>query len=445
MTGLSLMGVDVDNDLVTGEAAQDSSVWVNIHGSSDPEVEAIADADLGFGFWGWTAAFPGLIEPETGGYAYQPDIDGDRTQIDWPAPVILPPNGFAVDPVHNQVWGWGWPAGGSVRVEIADAPGGTMLGDWTGVPVDPDGNFWLDLTQDPAFDLLVGQHVWVFDEADTLMTKDTPVLPLTVDMPVAVGGSVVSGTADSGNGDVLVVIHADGYEPETAAFSNGDWSATLSQTLDYGMSGSAWQDEPVDYDGDRTEVGWWTPPAEFVVDPVSDVVAGGSFAALSEITVSIEGAGAGPWTEDASELGNFHLDLSGEFDIVPGDVVTVTDGFGTKTHTVTDLAVTGVDVGSDLVTGVAALDSTVWVYLDGVMNPGVEVLADTDLGGGLGEWNAAYPGLIDIDSTGSAVQSDPDGDRTHIPWQANAFDSTAPSVFGVVSGELVVGVGSGVG
>ena len=319
-------------------------MWVNIHGSADPEVEAVADEDLGFGFWGWTAAFPGLIEPETGGYAYQPDIDGDRTQIDWPAPVILPPNRFAVDPVNNRVWGWGWPGGGSVRIEVADTPGGIMLQDWPGVAVDPDGSFSLDLMQDPAFDLLVGQHVWVFDEADTLMTKDTPVLPLTVDVPVAVGGSVVSGTADSGNGDVLVAIHVDGYEPDTAAFAGPAWSATLSQSIEYGINGSAWQEEP-DFDGDSTEVIFGPPPNQFTVDPVADQVWGGEWGPDAALTVTIAGAGAAgsPWSVTADPDGNFNLDLSGVYDVVAGDVVEVTDGDVTKSHTVTSLELTGVD------------------------------------------------------------------------------------------------------
>ena len=56
ITELALTGVDVDTDVVSGTAAEGTSVGVNIHGLSDPEIEAIADSyNAGSGLWEWTA------------------------------------------------------------------------------------------------------------------------------------------------------------------------------------------------------------------------------------------------------------------------------------------------------------------------------------------------------------------------------------------------------
>ena len=141
ITELALTGVDVDTDVVSGTAAEGTSVGVNIHGLSDPEIEAIADSyNAGSGLWEWTAAFAaGQIDPDTQGYAVQRDDDGDQTQIQWPTPP--PANHFAVDPMNDQVVGWSWPIPGAVTVEIFDVGSdgsGSPLRSWSDITVNPD-------------------------------------------------------------------------------------------------------------------------------------------------------------------------------------------------------------------------------------------------------------------------------------------------------------------
>ena len=429
VTALELTGVNDVADTVTGLAALGSSVWVNIHGSGVDDTEAVADAGTGV----WVATFTDQIEPDTQGYAYQPDDDGDSTQIQWPEPP--PSNQFAVDPVSDQVWGWGWPADGSVTVQVDtdDVPGNGM-DEWPGVPVDSDGNFHLDLMQAPAFDVLPGHHVRVIDEAlaDPLPAKATVVLALMVDVPVDVGDTVVSGTANSANGDVWVGLHVDMYEPDLAVFSNGDWSATLSQSIEFGVNGSAWQDEPVDFDGDRTEVVFGPAQTAFMVDPVSDQVWGHEWASGATITVTIAGGAGSPWTETADVDGNFGLDLSGVYDVVADDVVEVTDGDVTKTHAVTALELTGVNDVADTVTGLAALGSSVWVNIHGSGVDDTEAVADA----GTGVWVATFTDQIEPDTQGYAYQPDDDGDSTQIQWP-----EPAPLVENVVLSSSPVGDG----
>ena len=117
-----------------------------------------------------------------------------------------------MDPVNDQVAGWSWPAGGSVLIEVFDgdpAVGGVLDDSWPNVEVVPDepgnaenpfGSFWLNLGElDPVFDLVPGMFVRVSDEdvGDPVLTKETVVLDLSVDVPVLPSGGVVTGTGDA--------------------------------------------------------------------------------------------------------------------------------------------------------------------------------------------------------------------------------------------------------
>ena len=73
VTELVWTGVDVDTDTVSGTAAVDSTVWVNVHESGADDVEATATGGT------WDAVMPMGIDEGTQGYAYQPDDDGDQT------------------------------------------------------------------------------------------------------------------------------------------------------------------------------------------------------------------------------------------------------------------------------------------------------------------------------------------------------------------------------
>ena len=65
---------------------------------------------------------------------------------------------------------------------------------------------------------------------------------------------------------------------------------------------------------------------------------------------------AAPW--DAS-LTWFNLEFSGQYDLLPGAVVTVTDGTTIKTHTITSVQVLRADAATDVVSGTAEPDSYV--------------------------------------------------------------------------------------
>jgi len=121
-------------------------------------------------------------------------------------------------------------------------------------------------------------------------------------------------------------------------------------------------------------------------------------------------------SQTADSGGHFNFNLWDVFDLQRGHVVTVSDGTTTKTHTVANLFVDGVDVTADTVFGRAdaGTDVDIWVHGDG----GLTVTAD-----GAGNWTADFSGITDLTylSDGGSQQVDPDGDSTGVWWASPRF------------------------
>lgn len=95
-----------------------------------------------------------------------------------------------------------------------------------------------------------------------------------------------------------------------------------------------------------------------------------------------------------------------------GWVITVTDGMATKTHTVRDIAITGVDPTTEIMRGTADPFTTVYAHVDGGA-AGYWVTAD-----GTGQWSANFSGDYDI-TPGTrmrVLQMDEDLDHTFTDW-----------------------------
>jgi len=117
-----------------------------------------------------------------------------------------------------------------------------------------------------------------------------------------------------------------------------------------------------------------------------------------------------------------HFELPDGVDVQTGDTVALTDGDTTKTHIVTNLAVTCVDLDSDTVSGTADAGDEIEVEIFD-SDCFKKVTADTS-----GNWTADFSGVCDIiaDTRGGAYEPDEDGDRTHIDWSGE--DTTPPEV-----------------
>ena len=405
-------------------AADDGLIGVWINNTNVSRSETVAS-----GLWSANFSVPGDEDGEENtqdlvagdnGAANQCDPDNDCTWAEWsiPNPVIH------VDPQHDRLAGFNWPAGGSVTIQIDEDtdPGNGMMGEWTGLPVEPGGDVWFDVPQDAGFDLAAGHFVRMIDEASTdpMPTKETQVNPLRLDEPLVVGGSLITGTGDESIDLVNGQIHSDpDWTSTSAVFVGSDWSLTFSHPLTPGMYGSVIQGEQGVNDGDATEIWWRIPNPAFTVQRESGDVWGDQFEAAVSVTVtlwdglvdldhfSVVSDGLGQFGPSESVSSGFGYALS------PGDVVTADDGVTVKSLTVSDVAVTGVNPDTDVVSGTAAEGTfvQVWVHNTG---QGVDVEA-----GGTGAWVAdlSSVGLDIVSGTqGAASQRDDDGDQTQVDW-----------------------------
>ena len=434
VTGLALTDVDVDTETVSGTAALGSSVWVNVHNAGSEDVEAVASVDLGSGIGVWSTSALGDIAPETQGYAYQPDGDGDQTQIQWP---YIPEQNFNVFVDQSMVHAYQWPVGTDVTLTVqrpdpviedfedGDADGWTGHGamDVVTTPANPNGGVYVGKTNIGATGDCNGQYL-VFDaqmpdrfSVDFLGTGDTNHHSGLAFRLISDEGDIAS--INYHDGELRWYVGGTVHETIMAAdadtwyrieLRNIDWSA---HTYDI------WVDGVEQYVG-----------AAFI-EPASDVnriqayaceSTSGSDIYLDNIVSSTEsGDGAVLYTHTQSSI---EADWDGsqtfaQFDLPDtvgaGDVVTVSgDVAGTdvvKVHVITELALTDVDVENDTVSGTAAADSTVWVNIHGSMVEDTVVTAD----GTTGVWVATFSGMTD-ETNGYASQRDPDGDQTQVQW-----------------------------
>ena len=138
------------------------------------------------------------------------------------------------------------------------------------------------------------------------------------------------------------------------------------------------------------------------------------------ITLTIEDGSGGVYADSqtADASGGFYFDLWSTFNIQRGHVVTVSDGTTTKTHTVVDLFVDGVDPTADTVFGRAGASSDVQVWVHG--NGDVWTTTDSS-----GNWMADFSSQTDLTyaSDGGSQVFDEDGDATGVWWASPRFEA----------------------
>lgn len=422
ITELVVLGVDPDTDTVFGTATPGSSVdldawgmawrrviadpstgeWIAFFGEEPAEKEGWGTADIGRG---------------TEGQARQGDEDGDGTVVPWRVPDIA----FNVNPDTDDVWGWDWPAIAGIDIFVG-VPGDLTLVGTTGT--DEWGNFgmWVE------HDLVAGETVTVTDGETTKVHVVTDLAVEAVDT----GTELVWGTAAPGS---TVQVEAWGMASRTvtADESTGEWTADFSVepleeegwgTADIGR-GTEGEARQADEDNDGTALPWRVPDTAFRVDPRRGDVWGWDWQPFATIQITVGDPGDPDLSMeiDASEGGDFGANLG--YDLVPGELVTVTDGATTKSTLVTELVTEGADPDTDIVWGTAAPGSDVEVHVyddwGGVYR---QVAADSVTG----EWSADFSVPvgsepheqafdIGLGTEGSAAQIDDDNDGTEAPWR----------------------------
>jgi hypothetical protein len=253
----------------------------------------------------------------------------------------------------------------------------------------------------------------------------------------------VSGTAEPGSLVEVLMCNEFGCATRNQmADDQGNWTAGFAQpgdepfeqdTRDLVPGSNGWAQQ-TDEDGDRTHIWWNVPNPTFSVRLTEQQVHGYQWPLGNTVTLTIDDPANGPgvdysatttsevdpWNPEQTWLG---FDLNGAMVLQAGLLVTMSDGDTTKTHTVTNLVVTGVDVDTDIVFGTA--DPGSWLKVNACNNNGCgdrQVWPDA-----AGNWTAnfAVPGaedweqtLVDIaeGSKGETWQGDEDWDDTQYGW-----------------------------
>ncbi len=405
---LSVTGLDVDADIMTGTA--DPDAWVSIMHWGFDDYGVPAD---GLGDWVLNDI---PLHAGSEGNVMEWDQDGDATEVYWR---IADPT-IAVDVVNGSIWGWEFTPMADVTVTLDDpdtpaSPDQTLIR-----PTDEGGYFNLD---DVTYEMQPGLTIGVTDGS---LVKELVVVDLAV-TSVDPDTDIVAGTVSP---DSTVWCDAwtkfDG-QSRSVLSAGGQWEFDFSQPdgdfgpldLEPNNDGQAYVD---DADGDMTIAPWHIPRAMIRANPAYEELSGSDWPADAELIVTYDDP-ATPANPDlieavqASPIGDFVLPLGPlGVDIKTGDTILVSDGEMLKGLTVSTLRVNGIDVGADLVFGEATPDSTIWVSIDDSM-AGLDVLAD-----GAGGWTADFTWFDAWDilssTTGQATEPDEDGDETVVPWNA---------------------------
>ncbi len=433
---LEVTEIDVGNNIIYGQADEDSWVEVEIHEGDHPRRLVQADGD---GNWEADFSTPGGgddwhyeqtydIGPGTYGSADRRDENGNATRIHWQVSNPV----FRVNPLHNYIWGHDWKAGNDVTITVGDTNDPDFI---KFVQVEEWGDFG---TSFGDFTIEAGHFVTV---TDGVTTKEHTVTSLWI-TEINPQDNTISGTAEPGSFvGVNVYVHDD-HEPHRTVEVDefGNWTADFSEAvgpepwdrsinLEPGMEGAALQS---DDEGDETHIGWFIPNPFFQVMPVTNRIFAMDWLPESEVTIKV-GNPADPdfvMTTDTDEWGSFDLrDIN--FNIQAGQQITLTDGESVKSHTVTILTITEVNTDTNTISGTADPGSEVEaVFLHGFGPYGPDFSFINVTADGSGNWSADF-GTLDINirpgDEGAAWQRDEDGDYTAIEWRApRTFFFVAP-------------------
>ena len=398
-------------DLVFGVAEPFGNLQVDVRQSggaqpTSPTLYVTADED-----GNWTADFSGLWDITTDHevFASEFDEDGDDTLTirDFP--------NFVVQLGTNHMEGWNWIPNGEVTIDINGSEAAT-------IQTNDKGEFGIDFDELGPF--VSGMDFVVTDGLNTKVMT-TAFLEIT---NVDVESDTVSGLADIGQALDVWVYDTNWPGVQVTSGMSGTWTADFSGVWDIvlGTNGAA-QVNDDDRDGSRMD--WNVPNPTFGVRVNDNTIEGWGWPLGATVTIEIDDlttsddpdpiyatVGVADWDPNQT---HFNLNIE-NYDLKTGDSVTVTDRDVAKTHTVTSLAFTDINIDDDIVTGVAASESRVDVWACDNNGDCINRHVDANTGG---VWMADFsqPGDEDDEQNTfniipgtwiNSSQGDDDGDST---------------------------------
>ncbi len=162
------------------------------------------------------------------------------------------------------------------------------------------------------------------------------------------------------------------------------------------------------------------PSPWLIAFPENDAVEGWEWPEGATVYLTIDNAPEGFEREGTAEVTSWgdprtyvRFEFWEEYDLQVGDMVTLTDEFGTSTtHEVQPLSITDVDMGTDIVTGTADVGAQLQVWVHEQSEPPVDVTASD------GTWQADLTDVYDITygTGGRAWIIVESGNATAVDW-----------------------------
>lgn len=406
---LSITTIDAGKDIVAGRA--DPDVPVHVFSGSNANVYTTADSTTG----DWLANFTGQLDlvPGISGGVDMQVSDGDSAIFNWSVPPPPPSPWFKVLPQWESVEAVNWPSGVEVTATVTHQDL-SQCGD----SATSSEALVAEIQLPEGCTVAAGDLVTV---SGGLLTKEHTVTALEVTW-FNVDENWAGGLATPGL-KVELWVHGVGTS-NIFTSTDGAWGVDLDDVGYDLVPGSGGRATQADSDGDRTEVDWSVPvpPTPWLIAfPENEAVEAWEWPEGATVYLTIDNAPGLEWhgTAAATPWGDprtyVRFDFPNEYNLQPGDVVTVTDTVTVLRHEVQNLSVTNVDSDADTVTGMAEAGETVQVWPHEGGDLRVEATASED-----GVWVANFAGLFEIvpGTGGRSWIMDSLGSATAVDWSA---------------------------
>jgi hypothetical protein len=382
---------DPDNEIMAGYAPAGSKVWAAAGPMEWQErLMAMADSETGW----WLADFNAIgfdIDEayRESSFAHIYDEDGDANEGSTP-PSWLNPH-FTIFPEWELYDAMDWSDGAWVTITVVDKE------DLCTASQQSFG-FFFNGGFPEGCDVEIGDTVRM---TDGYTTREHEVQNLAVN-GWDVEDDTLSGLADPGAELVVWVHEHDESMVFLVAGGDGAWTADFASVgfdLDYEMSGRAMIYGEM---GNATAVDWSIPePPHMWIWIEWNSVDGHGWGLYEDVTLTIND-GEHVLIQNTGYGTSLSFDVGAVgHDIVPGDMIVMTNGVVTKEMLVPPLAITDFDLEANTVSGTGDPGLFFFTYVDGQPTLAVTWTDDT--------WVALFTDLLE-EQWGDAVQVDGDND-----------------------------------
>ncbi|MGB4594491.1 MAG: Ig-like domain-containing protein [Anaerolineaceae bacterium] len=375
---IAINSVDDNTETVSGTSTS-SSFFLEKNNASTEMITPDGNGN-------WSFIYPAL-EPGDIGTAYSEEADYDRTTYYW----NVPNPSFTVHPYNDYIEGSGWPAYGEVTAAFEGYPDVRWSSQANGV-----GELRFDSYSHPEFDIKLGQSISL--TCGSWVREHTVINLRLTNFNLAENS--ISGTANPG--DVFVFLDGSGDGAIATADESGNWSTPLTGQLAKGTKGFFFQ---YDDKWNSTYNRWEIPNPMLVIDKSNgSTIRGTGWPDDLPKTIFVNNAQVAVINDNSSYFYYYPEDP-----LPAGTVVRVESGSYVKEHTVIDLRMTGYNLASNSISGVAntgALTVDRWDNSESVPTTAPD-----------GQWTAIFDAVLVSGSYGQLMQADAEGDKTYSKWE----------------------------